>query len=42
MNKYLQNPQEANEKTLKEILAMNELGYEFIVEDGVITDVLHR
>ena len=39
MNEYIEN---INNVTLKEILALNELGYEFVVEDGAITDVLHK
>lgn len=34
MNEYIEN---INHATLKEILAMNEMGYEFVVEDGAIT-----
>lgn len=29
-----------SEATLEELYSLNELGYEFVVEDGVITDVL--
>lgn len=29
-----------SEATLEELYALNELGYEFVVEGGVITDVL--
>lgn len=28
--------------TLEDLLALHELGFEFVVEDGGITDVLHR
>lgn len=29
------------EATLEDLCALNELGYEFIIEDGEITNVLH-
>lgn len=28
--------------TLEDLIALNELGYEFVIEGGEITDVLHR
>lgn len=28
--------------TLEELYQLNELGFEFVVEDGVISHVLHR
>lgn len=31
-----------NEATLEELYRLNELGFEFVVEDGVITDVYTR
>lgn len=30
-----------NEATLEDLVVLNGLGFEFVVEDGVITDVLH-
>lgn len=30
------------EATLEDLLALNALGFEFVIEDGVITNVLHR
>ncbi len=27
--------------TLEDLYALHELGYEFVIEDGVIVDVLH-
>lgn len=30
------------EATLNDLLALHELGFEFVVEDGGITNVLHR
>lgn len=30
------------EATLEDLYRLHELGFEFLVEDGVITDVLHR
>lgn len=29
------------EATVEDLCKLNELGFEFVVEDGVITDVLH-
>ena len=29
------------EATVEDLCKLNELGYEFVIEDGVITDVLH-
>lgn len=31
-----------NEATLEDLVVLNGLGFEFVVEDGVVTDVLHR
>jgi len=28
--------------TLEDLYRLNELGYEFVIENGVITNVLHR
>ena len=28
--------------TLEDLVALNELGFEFVIEDGVITNVLHE
>lgn len=28
--------------TLEDLYALNELGFEFVIEDGVVTNVLHR
>lgn len=28
--------------TLEDLIVLNELGFEFVVEGGAITDVLHR
>lgn len=28
--------------TVEELCRLNELGYEFVIEDGVITHVIHR
>jgi len=30
------------EATLEDLFRLHELGFEFVVEDGVIADVLHR
>lgn len=31
-----------NEATLEDLVVLNGLGFEFVVEDGEITNVLHR
>lgn len=28
--------------TVEDLIALNELGFEFVIEDGVVTNVLHR
>lgn len=28
--------------TIEDLLALYELGFEFVIEDGVVTNVLHR
>jgi len=30
------------EATLEDLCVLNELGFEFVIEDGEISDVLHR
>lgn len=30
------------EATLEDLYRLNELGYEFVIEDGVISHVLHK
>lgn len=30
------------EATLEDLITLNELGFEFVVEGGAITDVLHK
>ena len=30
-----------NEATLEDLVVLNGLGFEFVIEDGVVTDVIH-